>query len=59
MNVPFATTGDAEDLVGAVTGVAEAGLPLWHLAFLNPKMARAEQAKKRPQMCGAFSLLRS
>jgi hypothetical protein len=59
MNVSFATTGDAEDLVGAVTGVAETGLPLWHLAFLNPKMARAEQAKKRPQMCGAFSLLGS
>jgi FAD/FMN-containing dehydrogenase len=41
-DVPFgAAFGSASDLTRAVAGMVEAGLPLWHLALLNPDMAHA------------------
>jgi glycolate oxidase len=53
--VPFAATfGDAEDLVGAVTDVAEVGLRLWHLAFLNTEMARARGLDEDHLLFGAY-----
>ena len=33
--------GQQAILTGAVAGIVEVGLPLWHLAFLNPGMAHA------------------
>jgi FAD/FMN-containing dehydrogenase len=54
-DVPFgATFGSAEDLVGAVVSVAEARLPLWHLAFLNPRMARARGLAENHLLFGAY-----
>src|SRR5215207_1266089 len=41
-DVPFgAAFGSADDLTGALAGIAEVRLPLWHLAFLNRGMAHA------------------
>jgi FAD/FMN-containing dehydrogenase len=41
-DVPFGDAfGTADELTGAVANIAEMGLPLWHLAFLNPGMAHA------------------
>jgi hypothetical protein len=41
-DVPFGGVfGSADELTGGVAGIAEVGLPLWHLAFLNPGMAHA------------------
>ncbi len=45
-DVPFAPpSGLAAQVVEAVVNVAEARLPLWHLAPLNPLMARARGAR--------------
>ena len=54
-DTPFgATFGNAEDLIRAVAGVAEAGVPLWHLAFLNPRMARARSLGEEHLLFGVY-----
>ncbi len=54
-DVPYgATFGSAEQLVGAVMSVAEARLPLWHLAFLNPAMAHARNLGDAFLLFGAY-----
>ena len=41
-DTPFAAVfEDATDLTGAVTDLFDRGVPLWHLAVLDPAMARA------------------
>ena len=54
-DVPFgAAFGSAEELTGAVVGIAEVGLPLWHLAFLNPGMAHARNLGANFLLFGAY-----
>jgi FAD/FMN-containing dehydrogenase len=54
-DVPFgATFGSADQLVGAVVDAAEARLPLWHLAFLNPRMAHARGLAEDYTLFGAY-----
>ncbi len=54
-DVPFcAAFGSAGETAGAVAGVVEAGLPLWHLAFLNPGMARARNLRATFLLFGAY-----
>jgi FAD/FMN-containing dehydrogenase len=54
-DVPFgAAFGSAEELTGAVAGIAEVGLPLWHLAFLNPGMAYARNLGENFLLFGAY-----
>jgi hypothetical protein len=54
-DVPFgAAFGSADELTGAVAGIAEVGLPLWHLAFLNPGMARARNLGGNFLLFGAY-----
>jgi FAD/FMN-containing dehydrogenase len=49
-----AAFGSAAELVGAVAGVVEADLPLWHLAFLNPGMAHARNLTEGFLLLGAY-----
>lgn len=59
-DAPFAAAFDnAEDLVGAAEGLSEAGVPLWHLAFLNAGMSRARGLGERPLLFGAYPRGRS
>jgi len=54
-DVPFgAAFGSADDITGAVAGIAEVGLPLWHLAFLNPGMAHARNLGENFLLFGAY-----
>ena len=54
-DLPFgATFASAEDLVGTVVETIEAGIPLWHLAFLNPQMARARGLADSHMLFGAY-----
>src|SRR5918995_1705554 len=54
-DVPFgAAFGSADELTGAVAGIAEVGLPLWHLAFLNPGMAHARNLGGNFLLFGAY-----
>src|SRR5215207_5448650 len=54
-DVPFgAAFGSADELACAVSGVVEAGLPLWHLAFLNPGMAHARNLEEGFVLFGAY-----
>lgn len=54
-DVPFATVFDEpEDLVGAVASLHEAGVPLWHLAFLDPGMVRARGLGDGYLLFGAY-----
>jgi FAD/FMN-containing dehydrogenase len=54
-DVPFgAAYGSADELTGAVAGIAEVGLPLWHLAFLNPGMAHARNLSENFLLFGAY-----
>lgn len=54
-DVPFGAVFDGlEDLVGAVVSIREAGVPLWHLAFLNPGMARARGLGDAYLLFGAY-----
>jgi FAD/FMN-containing dehydrogenase len=54
-DVPFAASfADAESLTGAVAGVLEARLPLWHVALLNPAMARARVSADAHLLFGAY-----
>jgi FAD/FMN-containing dehydrogenase len=54
-DVPFsAAFGSVDELVRAVTGIAEVDLPLWHLAFLNPGMAHARNLGEHFLLFGAY-----
>ena len=54
-DVPFGDAfGKAEELTGAVANIAEMGLPLWHLAFLNPGMAHARNLGENYLLFGAY-----
>jgi hypothetical protein len=53
--VPFAASfRDGVDLTVAVAGIFEARLPLWHLAFLSPAMARARNLGEDFLLFGAY-----
>jgi FAD/FMN-containing dehydrogenase len=52
---PFATAfGGAADMTGAVTDLCDTSVPLWHLAVLNPAMARARNLGTMHLMFGAY-----
>jgi FAD/FMN-containing dehydrogenase len=54
-DVPFALVfRDPEDLSGAVASISRAGVPLWHLAFLNPEMARIRGLGEEQLLFGAY-----
>lgn len=54
-DVPFgAAFGNAEELMRSVAEVFEAGVPLWHLAFLNPEMARLRGLGEDYLLFGAY-----
>jgi FAD/FMN-containing dehydrogenase len=54
-DVPFgAAFESAGELACAVAGVVEAGLPLWHLAFMNPEMAHARNLEESYTLFGAY-----
>jgi len=54
-DVPFgAAFGSASELTRAVAGMVEAGLPLWHLALLNPGMAHARNLGEVFLLFGAY-----
>jgi hypothetical protein len=54
-DVPFgAAFGNSVELVGSVAEVVEAGVPLWHLAFLNPEMARLRGLGEDHVLFGAY-----
>ena len=55
-DVPFAASfPDAETLAGAVEGLMEARPPLWHLALLDPTMARARGSAEAYVLYGAYA----
>jgi FAD/FMN-containing dehydrogenase len=52
---PFAASFEsAADMTGAVRGLFDASVPLWHLAVLNPAMARARNLGTTHLMFGAY-----
>ena len=54
-DVPFgAAFGSSEDLAGAVADLFGTGVPLWHLAFLNPEMTRARSLGEDFLLFGAY-----
>jgi FAD/FMN-containing dehydrogenase len=54
-DVPFGAAFDsAAELTGAVASIAEVGLPLWHLAFLNPAMTHARNLGETFLLFGAY-----
>ena len=54
-DVPCALAfGDPEDLTRAVASISRAGVPLWHLAFLNPQMARIRGLGGEYLLFGAY-----
>ena len=58
--MPFAAAFDEpEDLVGAVASLHEAGVPLWHLAFLDPGMVNARGLGDGYLLFGAYPEERS
>ena len=55
-DVPFAAAfPDAETLAGAVEGLVEARPPLWHVALLDPTMARARASAEGYVLFGAYA----
>ena len=55
-DVPFAASfPDAGTLAGAVEGLMEARPPLWHLALLDPTMARARASAEAYVLFGAYA----
>ena len=59
-DAPFGAAFDEpEDLVRAIASIHEAGVPLWHLAFLNPGMARARGLGDGYLLFGAYPKERS
>jgi FAD/FMN-containing dehydrogenase len=58
--VPFAAAFDEpEDLVGAIASLHEVGVPLWHLAFLDPGIVRARGLGDGYLLSGAYPEERS
>jgi FAD/FMN-containing dehydrogenase len=54
-DTPFAAVFEgAADMTGAVTGLFDTSVPLWHLAVLNPAMARARNLGGMHLMFGAY-----
>jgi FAD/FMN-containing dehydrogenase len=54
-DVPFAATyRGADDLAASVAGLSRSGVPLWHLAFVNPTMARARRLEEDYLLFGAY-----
>jgi FAD/FMN-containing dehydrogenase len=54
-DVPFATAFDEPaDLVESIVSLHEAGVPLWHLAFLDPGMVRARGLGDGYLLFGAY-----
>ena len=54
-DVPFAAAfGGADDLTGCVADLTRSGVPLWHLAFVNPAMARARKLGEDYLLFGAY-----
>lgn len=54
-DVPFGVAfGNAGELVGSVAEVVEAGVPFWHLAFLNPEMTRLRDLGEDHLLFGAY-----
>jgi FAD/FMN-containing dehydrogenase len=54
-DVPFAAAfGDADDLADCVVDLTRSGVPLWHLAFVNPVMARARRLEESYLLFGAY-----
>ena len=54
-DTPFAAAFEvAADMTGAVTDLCDASVPLWHLAVLNPVMARARNLGSTHLMFGAY-----
>src|SRR5215218_9524007 len=54
-DVPFGGAfDDPEDLVRTIVSIQEAGMPLWHLAFLDPRMARARNSGEDYLLFGAY-----
>lgn len=54
-DVPFAQVfASPRDLAGAVTSIFEAGVSLWHLAFLSPEMAHARGLGEDHLLFGAY-----
>lgn len=54
-DVPFGAHFDVpENLAGAVVDVAGAGVPLWHLAFVNSEMSRARGLGEGYLLFGAY-----
>ncbi len=54
-DTPYALTfGDREKLAEAVAGILSEGVPLWHLALLNPEMARLRGLGEDHLLFGAY-----
>ena len=52
---PFAAAlSNADDLASCVAGLSRSGVPLWHLAFVNPTMARARRLEENYVLFGAY-----
>jgi FAD/FMN-containing dehydrogenase len=59
-DVPFGVAFDEpEDLVRAIASIYEASVPLWHLAFLDPGMVRAQGLGDDYLLFGAYPKERS
>lgn len=54
-DVPFAALfGAPQDLASAVINITDAGVPLWHLAFVNPGMSLARGFGENYLLFGAY-----
>jgi FAD/FMN-containing dehydrogenase len=54
-DTPYALAfGDREKLAEAVAGILREGVPLWHLAFLSPEMARLRGLGEDHLLFGAY-----
>ena len=54
-DTPYALSfGDREKLAGAVADIFRKGIPLWHLAFLSPEMARLRGLGEEHLLFGAY-----
>jgi FAD/FMN-containing dehydrogenase len=54
-DVPFAAAfSGTEDLAGCLVDLSKSGVPLWHLAFVNPTMARARRLEEGYLLFGAY-----
>jgi FAD/FMN-containing dehydrogenase len=54
-DVPFAAAfSETDDLAASVADLSGSGVPLWHLAFVNPVMARARRLGEDYLLFGAY-----